>query len=104
MASDEINRAIAEFQDKSRKPVIARWAASRRRRLLYFGAVPLDRGGQMTLTGSIGVIMEGFNYRGLMDKIGLAPMIYKSGKYKDMLSGMRETNEIPAGEPRWCRA
>ena len=42
--------------------------------------------------------MEGFNYRGLMDKIGVAPMVYKSGKYKDMLSGMRETNEIPAGE------
>jgi protease-4 len=52
----------------------------------------------LTLTGSIGVIMEGLNYRGLMDKVGIAPNVYKSGKYKDMLSGMRETNEIPAGE------
>jgi protease-4 len=52
----------------------------------------------LTITGSIGVIMEGLNYRGLMDKIGVSPMVYKSGKYKDMLSGMRETNEIPAGE------
>jgi len=53
---------------------------------------------KLTITGSIGVIMEGLNYRGLMDKIGVEPMVFKSGKYKDMLSGMRETNEIPAGE------
>jgi protease-4 len=53
---------------------------------------------ELTLTGSIGVIMHGWNYRGLMDKVGLAPMTYKSGKYKDMLSGERSTNEIPAEE------
>jgi protease IV len=52
----------------------------------------------LTLTASIGVIMEGINYRGLMDKIGVAPNVYKSGIHKDMLSGMRETNEIPADE------
>jgi protease-4 len=33
-----------------------------------------------------------------MDKVGLAPVIYKSGKFKDMLSGERGTNEIPAEE------
>ncbi|HEX7576851.1 MAG TPA: S49 family peptidase, partial [Verrucomicrobiae bacterium] len=66
----------------------------------YYISVPCRwiEADQLTLTGSIGVIMEGLNYRGLMDKIGLAPMVYKSGKYKDMLSGMRATNEIPAGE------
>ena len=30
----------------------------------------------LTLTGSIGVIMEGMNYRGLMDKVGVAPMTF----------------------------
>jgi protease-4 len=30
--------------------------------------------------------------------VGVAPMTYKSGKFKDMLSGERATNEIPAGE------
>jgi protease-4 len=99
MASDQINRAIADFQDKSGKPVICSMgslAASGG----YYISVPCRwiEADQLTLTGSIGVIMEGLNYRGLMDKIGLAPMVYKSGKYKDMLSGMRETNEIPAGE------
>ena len=99
MASDQINRAIADFQDKSGKPVICSMgslAASGG----YYISVPCRwiQAEQLTLTGSIGVIMEGLNYRGLMDKIGLAPMVYKSGKYKDMLSGTRETNEIPAGE------
>ena len=99
MASDQINHAIADFQDKSGKPVICSMgslAASGG----YYISVPCRwiQANQLTLTGSIGVIMEGLNYRGLMDKIGLAPMVYKSGKYKDMLSGMRATNEIPAGE------
>jgi len=53
---------------------------------------------ELTLTGSIGVIMHTWNYRSLMDKIGLDPVVYKSGMYKDMLSGSRSTNEIPAGE------
>ncbi len=99
MASDQINRAIGDFQDKSGKPVICSMgslAASGG----YYISVPCRwiEADQLTLTGSIGVIMEGYNYRGLMDKIGLAPVVYKSGKYKDMLSGTRETNEIPAGE------
>ena len=42
--------------------------------------------------------MRTWNYRGLMDKVGLAPVTYKSGKFKDMLSGERSTNEIPAEE------
>jgi protease IV len=99
MASDQINRAITDFQDKSGKPVICSMgslAASGG----YYISVPCRwiEANQLTLTGSIGVIMEGLNYRGLMDKVGVAPMVYKSGLYKDMLSGMRETNEIPAGE------
>jgi protease-4 len=52
----------------------------------------------LTLTGSIGVIMHGWNYRGLMDKVGVSPMTYKSGKFKDMLSGERATNEVPPEE------
>src|ERR1039457_5381174 len=99
MASDQINRAIADFQYKSGKPVICSMGSLAASGGYYISApcrwIEAD---QLTLTGSIGVIMEGLNYRGLMDKIGLAPMVYKSGKYKDMLSGMRATNEIPAGE------
>jgi protease-4 len=58
----------------------------------------------LTLTGSIGVIMHGYNYRGLMDKVGVAPMTFKSGKFKDMLSPDRSTNEIPAEEHAMVQA
>jgi protease-4 len=99
MASDQINRLIVKFQDDSKKPVICSMGSLAASGGYYISApcrwiVAND----LTITGSIGVIMEGLNYRGLMDKIGVAPDIYKSGTYKDMLSGMRETNEIPAGE------
>ena len=59
---------------------------------------------ELTLTGSIGVIMHGINYRGLMDKVGIAPMTFKSGKFKDMLSPDRATNEIPAEEREMVQA
>jgi protease-4 len=99
MASDEINKVIANFQKESRKPVVCSMgslAASGG----YYISVPCRWivANELTITGSIGVIMHGWNYRGLMDKVGLTPMTYKSGKYKDMLSGERSTNEIPAEE------
>jgi protease-4 len=59
---------------------------------------------KLTITGSIGVIMHGYNYRGLMDKIGLAPEVYKSGKFKDMLSGSRKPEEIPPEERAMVQA
>lgn len=43
-----------------------------------------------TLTGSIGVISQGVNYQGLMEKLGLKDQTFKSGKYKDLGSGQRE--------------
>jgi len=100
MASDEIYRAIKKFEDgPNGKPVICSMgslAASGG----YYISSPCRWivANQLTITASIGVIMESINYRGLMDKIGVEPYVFKSGKYKDMLSGMRSTNEIPPGE------
>jgi len=37
-----------------------------------------------TITGSIGVIMEYANIQEIMKKIGLTPVVIKSGEYKDM--------------------
>ena len=42
-----------------------------------------------TITGSIGVIMAYTNYRALLDKIGLVPVVVKSGAYKDTGSPVR---------------
>jgi protease-4 len=110
LASDEINEAIKNFQNgkksngddsdsSSGKPVIVSMgnlAASGG----YYISVPCRWivANKMTITGSIGVIMHGWNYRALMDKVGVAPETYKSGKFKDMLSGTREPSEIPPEE------
>ncbi len=48
---------------------------------------------ETTITGSIGVIMQSPNYRELLDKVGLRMDVYKSGKFKDILSGSREPTE-----------
>jgi len=105
MASDEINKALVKFQADSGKPVVCSMgslAASGG----YYIAAPSRWivANDLTITGSIGVIMHGYNYRGLMDKVGVLPMTFKSGKYKDMLSPDRSTNDIPAGERAMVQA
>jgi protease-4 len=99
MASDEINKVIVKFQEDSGKPVICSMGSLAASGGYYISApCRWIVANELTLTGSIGVIMHGYNYRGLMDKIGVAPMTFKSGKFKDMLSPDRSTNEIPAEE------
>lgn len=44
-----------------------------------------------TFTGSIGVIMQSIKYGPMLDKIGVAFEVYKSGEMKDLLSGTRTT-------------
>jgi protease IV len=91
LASDDINRAIRKFQDKSHKPVVVSMgtlAASGG----YYISAPCRWivANELTITGSIGVIMDSWNYRLLMDKVGIRPHVFKSGRFKDMLSGERE--------------
>ena len=43
-----------------------------------------------TWTGSIGVIIQSFGYGGVMDKIGIKKNVFRSGAFKDTLSGHRE--------------
>ena len=100
LASDEISRAISEFQTKGHgKPVVCSMgslAASGG----YYVSAPCRWivANDLTITGSIGVIMSTWNYRGLMDKVGVRPETFKSGKYKDMLSGSREPDSITQEE------
>ena len=43
-----------------------------------------------TITGSIGVIMAYTNFKKLLDKIGMTPVVIKSGEFKDIGSPTRE--------------
>lgn len=105
VASDTISKLIDEFQERSGKPVVAAMdslAASGG----YYVSAPCRWivANELTLTGSIGVIMHGYNYRGLMNKIGVRPEVYKSGRFKDMLSPDREEAEISEDERQMLRA
>lgn len=46
-----------------------------------------------TITGSIGVIVGYTNFRRLLDKIGLTPVVIKSGEYKDLGSPVRDMTD-----------
>ena len=46
-----------------------------------------------TITGSIGVIMGFTNFQEILRKIGLVPVVVKSGAYKDMGSPVRDMTE-----------
>jgi protease-4 len=110
LASDEISDAIKNFQDGKKSNGEDRQQSKAKPIIVSMGNLAASGGyyisapcryivaNKMTLTGSIGVIMHGWNYRGLIDKIGIAPEVYKSGKFKDMLSGSREPGEIPPEE------
>lgn len=95
MAADDIYRAIVDFQKKTRKPVVASMgglAASGG----YYISAPCRWivANELTITGSIGVIMHGYNYRGLLNKVGVRPMVFKSGRFKDMMSGEKNEDEV----------
>jgi protease IV len=99
LASDEIANAIEDFQTNSAKPVIVSMGSLAASGGYYVSArCGWIVANELTITGSIGVIMHGLNYRGLLDKIGVRPEVFKSGKYKDMLSGTKEPDEITPEE------
>ena len=91
-ASDLLHRTVQQADAK--KPVIAYMdsiAASGG----YYTACGARKilAHPTTLTGSIGVIMQSVQYHQLMEKIGMGMQVYKSGKFKDMLSGSRPTSD-----------
>ncbi len=87
-ASDAIYSALVKA--RSRKPVVVYMDS-----LAASGGYYVSCGGKFlmanetTITGSIGVIIQTLNYEQLFNKVGLASVVFKSGKFKDMLNGAR---------------
>ncbi len=87
-ASDVIYNAVVKT--RARKPVIVYMDS-----VAASGGYYVACGGKYlmandtTITGSIGVIIQTLNYEQLFNKIGLASVVFKSGKFKDMLNGAR---------------
>jgi len=105
LAADEINKTIRKFEDDSAKPVIVSMGSLAASGGYYISApCRWIVANELTITGSIGVIMHGYNYRSLMDKVGVEPQVFKSGRFKDMLSGEREPEDKITLEERKDRA
>ena len=87
-ASDVIYNAVVKARAK--KPVVVYMDS-----LAASGGYYVACGGKFlianetTITGSIGVIIQTLNYEQLFNKVGLASVVFKSGKFKDMLNGAR---------------
>ncbi|HSL61027.1 MAG TPA: signal peptide peptidase SppA [Desulfotignum sp.] len=62
----------------------------------YYIAAGADRivANPGTITGSIGVIMEYVNLAELAKKIGISPVVIKSGEFKDLGSPLRELGDM----------
>lgn len=99
VASDDIARLVREFQERSGKPVVASMGSLAASGGYYISApCRWIVANELTITGSIGVIMQTYNYRELMDKVGVRAQTFKSGKFKDMLSGSKKLEEIDPAE------
>jgi len=91
-ASDTLYSELRELRAK--KPVVVSMGAS-----AASGAYYLACGSSYivanpsTTTGSIGVIISVINYKDLLGKIGLKSLVFKSGFYKDILSGARDMTQ-----------
>src|SRR4051812_23527859 len=87
-ASDVIYNAVVKTRAK--KPVVVYMDS-----LAASGGYYVACGGkylmanETTITGSIGVIIQTLNYEQLFNKIGLSSIVFKSGKFKDILNGAR---------------
>ena len=88
-ASDQIYNAVV--RTRAKKPVVVYMDS-----LAASGGYYVACGGKFlmanetTITGSIGVIIQTLNYEQLFNKLGLASVVFKSGKFKDILNGARQ--------------
>ncbi len=92
--SREIRDAIQKIRTEKKIPVyvyMKNMAASGG----YYISAETDKiiASPETLTGSIGVIMQSINYKGLLDKYGVKYEVFKSAAKKDILSPTREMTD-----------
>ncbi|MEA3346502.1 MAG: signal peptide peptidase SppA [Candidatus Auribacterota bacterium] len=92
-ASDILADKVRKFRDSGKIIVVSMedLAASG----AYYVSAPSNyiMAHPTTITGSIGVLMQGFNIQGLLEKVGVEDVTFKSGVMKDILSPAREMTE-----------
>ncbi|MGJ7920418.1 signal peptide peptidase SppA [Neobacillus sp. LXY-4] len=94
MESAEIHDKLLEIKKETKKKIYVSMGAVAASGGYYI-ATPADKifASKETMTGSLGVIMQGINYSGLAEKYGVDFVTIKSGPYKDIMSPTREMTE-----------
>lgn len=90
VASDSVHHALQKLREETGIPIVA-VMRSLGASGAYYIAAGTDHiiANRMTLTGSIGVIIETYKYYDLFKKIGVEGEVFKSGPMKDILNGAR---------------
>lgn len=92
--SAEIYDKIQEVKKETKKPIYISMGSTAASGGYYISA-PADKiyASPETLTGSLGVIMQGINYEKLAEKIGIETVTIKSGPYKDIMAANRKMTD-----------
>ena len=95
---DEMKRLRAEVPEIPLYAVVEDVCASGG----YFVAAAADRiyVGKASIVGSIGVLMDGFGFTGLMDKLGIERRLITAGDNKGMLDPFSPLDEKQQGAHR----
>jgi protease-4 len=92
--SDEIYAALKHFKQQDEDRVILVFVRDLGASGAYYAAMAGDyiMAEPTAIVGSIGVIMQTLNMKGLSDKVGLSSVTIASGENKDMLNPFEEVN------------
>lgn len=101
--SEELYQKLQEYKEKTGRPIwdyMAHYAASGG----YMVSMPADKiyANPNTTTGSIGVIMSGFDMTGLYEKLGMRYISITSGKNKDSSKMTEEQIAIYQSQVNEC--
>ena len=94
LESAEIHDKLMQIKEKTKKPIYVSMGAQAASGGYYI-STPADKifASPETLTGSLGVIMQSYNFEGLAEKYGIDMVTIKSGAYKDLMNPFREVTE-----------
>ena len=93
-ACDEIYKALQDFKQSAEGRKIIVFVRSMAASGGYYVSAPADWiiAEPTSIIGSIGVIMQTLNWKGLSDRIGLTDVTIKSGTNKDLLNPFRDVS------------
>jgi protease-4 len=94
--SDEIYAALRKFKESAEDRMVLVFIRDLGASGAYYAAMAGDyiMAEPTAIVGSVGVIMQTLNMKGLADKIGLTSVTIASGANKDMLNPLKEVDPV----------